>query len=467
MRHSEDSTPLPSVPYEFPNGQGDVAKFLNGKENGERWEKTYGPIYRIWSGMAPEIVLTRPEHIQAVFKDSDRHLKAKNNNSGFLLGEILGRCVGLISQDDWKRVRAVVEAPFARSTTTTYRALVQRRTKRHLQELRDSSNLSKGLIHPAQDLKMLPFWVVAEVIYGELDGDIEQDLRELAPIREAFFKHVIRGGLGRFEWSKHLPTQANKELHVFKKMWAAFNTKAYERARRLNLERAPIVGMYDAVHRGTITEEQLLHTLDEMLYANLDVTLGGLSWNLVFLAAHPDAQTKIREESAAKKAAAGTEVNAPDNRDAYSTYLSSAETYVQACITESSRLRPLAAFSVPQAAPTARVIGGYFFPAGTNFIVDSYALNQRNPYWGADAALYRPERHFRKDFSLRFNMWRFGFGPRQCLGKYVADLAMRVLLVELLETYQLDLQKTGDEWGRDRDMWINHPDLVLKCTPRS
>ncbi|MCJ1247525.1 hypothetical protein MMC30_004739 [Trapelia coarctata] len=125
--------------------------------------------------------------------------------------------------------------------------------------------------------------------------------------------------------------------------------------------------MHSAVAAGEISEEQLLQTLDESLYANLDVTTGGLSWNLVFLAAHPDVQSRLRSEVA--EAEAKGELNG---------YILNRSSYVAACVLESSRLRPLAAFSVPQAAPTARDVDGYIIPAGTSFIVDGYALNVRN-----------------------------------------------------------------------------------------
>lgn len=32
-----------------------MGKFLEGSENSEKWEGTYGPVYRIWSGMRPEV----------------------------------------------------------------------------------------------------------------------------------------------------------------------------------------------------------------------------------------------------------------------------------------------------------------------------------------------------------------------------------------------------------------------------
>ncbi len=454
-----------------------MAKFLEGGENSGIWEKQFGSLYRIWSGMTPEVyvhfdhhkvphhltliriesVLTRPEHIQIVFKDSDKHYKAVNNNSGYLMSQILGQCVGLISRDQWRNVRAITEKPFLRSTATSYVDLIQRRTTRYFDELASSENMSRGLIDPAEDLKLLPFWVVAEIIYGALDADMEARLRDLAPQREALFRHVIQGGLARFKWSQYLPTEANRALADFRAKWHAFNLHARDRAVALN-NNAPIIQMFEAVESGTVSLEQVHHTLDEMLYANLDVTLGGISWNLVFLASSPSTQTALLDEIAAHS-------STPEN---FTTYLLSSSTLLAACVSESARLRPLAAFSVPQSAPTPRTLSGYCFPARTNFVIDSYALNIRNPYWGPDRTVYRPERFLeRKATEARYNYWRFGFGPRQCLGKYVADLIIRALLVRLVRGWELaELDGEKGVWARDASCWINHPKMVLKCVER-
>ncbi|TID00229.1 Cytochrome P450 monooxygenase roqR [Colletotrichum higginsianum] len=146
--------------------------------------------------------------------------------------------------------------------------------------------------------------------------------------------------------------------------------------------------------------------LDEAIYANLDVTTGGISWNLVFLAAHPEYQDLLAAELAARN-------GSPDERR---RYILGNSTLLAACIAESSRLRPLAAFSVPQSAPTERRVDGYRIPAGTDFIVDSYGLNLRSGFWGPDAATYRPQRFLEKGaLEMRYHFWRFGFGPRQCM----------------------------------------------------
>ncbi|KAI0418127.1 cytochrome P450 [Xylaria grammica] len=452
VRHAEDASSLPTCVYEFPNGQGGQAKFFHGRQNSEAWEKQHGSIYRLWSGASPEVVITRADHVQVVFKDSSTHTKAINNNSGWFMGEILGQCVGLISGEQWKRVHAVVEVPFRHSTANRYVSAIQKRTKDCLQELWDTKELSRGVLRPADDLRLLPFLITADIIYGPL-----------TPRRESLFQWVLGGGLPRFAVSAYLPwTKANCDLAAFEQQWRTFNEKAHKSAIERGILEAPIVGFFQARADGKLSEREMLHTLDEMLFANLDVTIGAVGWNVVFLAA----DRTIRERLLA-------EIEPSDARDGY---ILSSTTLLAACVNESARLRPLAAFSVPQSIPTPRVVGGYMFPAGTNFIIDSYALNVRNPYWGKDGDCYRPDRFLERQkggsTESRYNYWRFGFGPRQCMGKYVADLVVRELLVQLVKGYELGLMpkestEGSDEWERNPAVWIDHPSLQIRCVKKT
>lgn len=277
-----------------------------------------------------------------------------------MLGQLLGQCVGLVSREQWKRVRAIVEKPFHRSMATRYVATVQSRTTKYFSYLFETSELSRGLLDPAGDLKLLPFLIVAEIIYGQLHPEVEAELLDMAPHREGLMKYVIQGGLARYEWAKYLPTQANRELRAFQKRWLAVNQLAYDKAIEAGIS-APIIDYFAARDAGELSTEEMLQTMDEMLFANLDVTIGALSWNVVFLAAYPDIQRRVREEIKAKRAeldSMGLEFDA---------YVTDNNTLLAACVNEAARLKPLAAFSVPQSIPTARVVAGYEFPSGPSF----------------------------------------------------------------------------------------------------
>ncbi|KAK2023927.1 putative cytochrome P450 monooxygenase [Colletotrichum zoysiae] len=467
---------IPSCPYVWPNGQGDSSKFLGGVENSIAWGSQYGETYRIWSGMKPEIVLTQPQQLCAVFKDSDKHFKAPANNSGFYMSRLLGQCVGLISGSEWRAVRAVAEIPFGHGAVALQFDNFQRHVSGHFAALHDfkgigDSHLNKGLLHPVDDLAMLPFRIVADMFYGQLSPELRMLLEGMVPLRiKIFNSHVIGGGLHRFAWSRCLPTAANAELKRFKREWKAFNRRVLERAQQEKGTPPPIVDMYGAVASRKISEEQLLQTLDESLFANLDVTISGLSWITVFLAADKDVQRRLRTEIEAQ-----TSLGA----DTFRRYLlNGSSTYLACCVLESSRLRPLAAFSVPQAAPTPRRIDvtsgpGFVVPAGTSFVVDTYALNVRNKAWAPDNEGFRPGRFMdseaKNTVDRRYLLWRFGFGPRQCMGRHAADLIIRMTVAYLLRNYDLDLLSADDHpgevhWAGSKSSWITHPDFKLKCT---
>ncbi|MCJ1458992.1 hypothetical protein MMC28_009369 [Mycoblastus sanguinarius] len=373
------------------------------------------------------------------------------------MGELLGSCVGLISGCDWKTLRTVIERPFLYKKATTYISLIERRTKRHFDYLHRHSRLSQGLLNPVDDLKLLPFWIVADILYGHLSPDMEAQLKSIILVRESLFRRMITGRLSRFRLSQYLPTAANRELSEFKEKWVTFNERAYRDAVAEQSD-TPLMHMYRQVESAQISSENMYQTLDEMLFANLDVTIGGISWNLLFLAELQGSQADLRTEILDKKR------DSQGMQSDWESYLLSSTTLLTASILESARLRPIAAFSIPQAVPTERNVGGYVVPAGTNFIIDAYALNVRNPYWGENSTDYRLQRFLERGTAeTRYHYWRFGFGPRTCMGKHLVDLILKIVLAHLIENYRLSLVGDGRDWNRNAETWITHPNTDVKC----
>lgn len=205
--------------------------------------------------------------------------------------------------------------------------------------------------------------------------------------------------------------------------------------------------------------------MDEVLFANLDVTTGAISWLMVNMAGNRETQSRLHTEMSSVLGDGG-----PSDSEAFGEYVNATGTFLAACVAESSRVRPVAAFSVPQAPPTDRVVGGYRIPGGTSVMVDAYALNIRNPFWGADAASFRPERwETLRASETRYQMWRFGFGPRACMGKHIAEKMLRVVLTLLVWDYELGLTGRGQGGGSidtDPVSWITHPDVIIECRAR-
>ena len=109
-----------------------------------------------------------------------------------------------------------------------------------------------------------------------------------------------------------------------------------------------------------------------MLFANLDVTTHVLSWLVVLLADNPSTQHKLRKE-------------VRESSHNLVQYVDRKDTYLQYCILESIRLRPVAgkyplrppliarcafvtvcagtAFTIPESSPSPKILGAFQIPA--------------------------------------------------------------------------------------------------------
>lgn len=419
---------------------------------------TLRPLTRAYLVTANSILI-RPEDIETIFRDSHTHIKASANDSGHFMYRLLGECLGLVSGQTWKSLHKATEAPFSRSQTTTYTQLVLDHAGRHIESLCETKP-ERWQLRPYADLRIYPFLALADILYGELTPELKAQLLMIIPGRDSVFVHMMKGGITRYKLATWLPIKPNYEMREFKKAWGQWNDAAHNEAKAKGSS-APIIAMYASVDSGMTTREALLQTLDEMLFANLDVSIGALAWSFVFIAAYPKVQARLFTEIS----------SAYKDTQARDEYLMSQSNYLHHILLEAGRLRPVAAFSVAQACPTARQVGPYVLPAGSKFVIDAHALNVRDPIWSPDNTAFRPERWaeggVKRAKDVRYCYWRFGFGPRVCLGKYVVDLMMKALIVEVVKGWEVKLEKAGgDAWVWVEETWNVPDDMRIACVRR-
>lgn len=191
--------------------------------------------------------------------------------------------------------------------------------------------------------------------------------------------------------------------------------------------------MYQSVVAGTISEAACLQSIDEILFANLDVTSAILAFLLINLAQNPEVQRELREEVLSRK---GDE----------SAYIQQTDTLLEYTCMESTRLCPAAWFTLPEYSTVDIDIGGYRIKAGTSCIIDWARLNTESPIWqsvkgqpGVGGKSFYPQR-FRtmSPLEYRWSMLRFGFGSRQCIGYHFGVSMMKCFLLKVLSTYELE-----------------------------
>lgn len=201
-------------------------------------------------------VLTKPEHVQAFYKDSHMHTKAADNNSGWLFGELLGLCVGVVSHERWRTLRKPFEAHFTRSASVRKVRPFVTEAGQFLACLKNNGRGGECIINAANDLKFCPFFMVASIFFGELTTETRNELAMLGPLREALFRDTFMGGISRYAIGKYLPGSAMLRLRNFQRRWASLVRRAYEEADAGKQHGAAMGDLWVAMENGDISMQE-------------------------------------------------------------------------------------------------------------------------------------------------------------------------------------------------------------------
>ena len=117
-------------------------------------------------------------------------------------------------------------------------------------------------------------------------------------------------------------------------------------------------------------------------------------------------------------------------------------TYIRACVRESARLHPIAAFNLPHVSICDATMAGYFIPKGSQVLLSRVGLG-RNPKVWSDPLKFNPDRHISVDGSSKVELAEpelrfisFTTGRRGCMGATLGSLMTYMLLARLLQAFE-------------------------------
>jgi cytochrome P450 family 110 len=228
------------------------------------------------------------------------------------------------------------------------------------------------------------------------------------------------------------------------------------RRRRLTGERGPDVASFmldvkDDTGRG-LNEVEIRDELVTMLMAGHDTTEISLTWAFGFILSNPHALRRIRQEIDDVLRGRPIDVEAlPKLR------------YLDAAITESTRLGPVGPHLAFRRLSVPLEIGGYELPAGTIVSNAVHLLHRRADLY-PDPLRFEPERFI--DGKAEAYEWApFGGGSRRCIGMTFALWEMKIVLATLLS--RLDLSLVDPELGWQRSGFFIIPGRGLRVRAAS
>ena len=412
----------------------------------ERWAREYGPLFKVKLARTTMLVVADHALFGAVMKDRPNGFR-RTPMLGVIASE-LGLPQGLFSAegDDWLRQRRMVMASFAPGHVRAYFPSLVKVTLR----LRGRWNLAAQTAQPINlqaDLMRFTVDAIAGLAFGKdintLQAGEDVIQRHLDKVLPAVFKRIF----SIFPVWRYVKRASDRELEAsvaaIKSTIEDFVGQARQRLRDdptlreqpRNLLEAMIVAA-DQPDSG-LGDRQVVGNVLTMLLAGEDTTANTLAWMIHLLKQNPQSLQRVQDEVRAL---------APDPTQ-FTMDLMDSLVYLEACASETMRLKPVAPFLPLQALRDTQV--------------GDVAVARGDIIWGVMRHDSVREPHFAKPDAFVPERWLadapnplsidakraampFGAGPRMCPGRYLALLEMKMAMAMLLSSFDIEAVDTPD-----------------------
>ncbi|KAJ7566798.1 hypothetical protein O6H91_02G119000 [Diphasiastrum complanatum] len=172
----------------------------------------------------------------------------------------------------------------------------------------------------------------------------------------------------------------------------------------------------------------LMASLQDLMSAGADTETVSVEWALSELIAHPHQLLRAQEEV---DSVVGLDRLVQESDLPYLPYM-------HATIKETMRLHPPVPLLVLHYSPVASHLGGYKIPAGSNIMVNSWAIGRDPKLWN-NPEEFNPDRFLGIDIQLvggkQFQFLPFSTGRRQCPGYPLAAIQVPLTLACLIHAF--------------------------------
>mmetsp|Transcript_93123 Transcript_93123/g.267108 ORF Transcript_93123/g.267108 Transcript_93123/m.267108 type:complete len:517 (-) Transcript_93123:141-1691(-) len=434
--------------------------------------KEFGSIYRIkMFGKDQQVHICNPEDIMKMFRNEGKFPPGGAENMWMIKRwaekNKTHALDALNSRGElWRDVRfALQEDIISQKVARSYLPYINEAC-----ELA-SSNFAGLAAEPDVFVTRLSFDMFTSLLYGlqmktAAGSASAEDLDFVENTKRVF--HVM----GLLLFNSHLKWpifKGHKLNREFDERW----TSSYEFSRKL-LDRAieasqgvpldckPYIARI--LESGKMPRSDIEQTSAALLLAGIDTTNSVINWNLLYLAANPEVQQRLRTEL---REVLGGGALTPEVAQEMKGKLP----YLRAVVREAHRIAPPSAVLTIRTAPCDLDFEGFSVPEGTKVAMQIYSV-QNDPKYVDRPESFEPERWLpeavdaRKgteaeiiDHRLLSNP--FSFGARMCLGGRAAELETYAVLCRLVQDWQFTIRKEGEE----SPSWKTIQPLMSKASP--
>ena len=408
----------------------------------EAFSRQYGPLFSFRLGPERCLGVADADLVRSLLRERPhdfRRLKTMES----VARELGIHGVFSAEGDDWKRQRRLMMPAFREENLVRHFDALRTITERFVSLL--SREAARGepidLLH---HLMRFTVDVTAEIAFGRDMNTVERGADELQRHFETIFPMLLRRVLAPFPYWRYVRLPQDRKLDravvaaqgtigpLIERARAELAADPERRAKPRTLLEAMIVASGEG-DTARLTNEEVFANVATLLLAGEDTTANTLAWIAYFLAKHPEAQQRLREEV---DAVLGDARTLPSHATA--TQLR----YLGAVAHETLRLKSPAPF-ISLAATRDLQIADIEVSAGTPVFVLTRVFAMRDDNF-PEPERFEPERWLvGDDPAARAHLGRasipFGAGPRVCPGRQLALLECSLLIASLVKSFELAL----------------------------
>ncbi|KHG17439.1 Secologanin synthase [Gossypium arboreum] len=399
------------------------------------WINRYGRNYLYWNGIRPELVISEPELVKEVLKNSENTFPKKKPSIFF--SKLLGNGLLLLEGEKWVKRRKLANHVFHGERLKNMTPTVIASVETMLEKWKGQEGKE---IEVFQEFRLLTSEVISRTAFDSsyLEGEkIFAMLKELSIIMSRNnFKTRIP--LINKLWK---PVDMLKSEELAKGIQDCVMKIVKKREDKVVNGEADSFGndflgllvnaYHDSNENNRLSVEDLVDECKTFYFAGQDTVNSILAWVVLHLATHGDWQDKARREV----------IDIFGNRNPDSEGISKLKT-ITVIIYETLRL--YGPSNGLQRSVTREVqLGKLVLPANIDILVQNIALHHDPHQWGDDVHLFKPER-FEEGIAKATNynaaaFFPFGLGPRSCVGMSFAITETKVALSMILQRYTINL----------------------------